>query len=102
MSDQIDTYATPYGTVSVIGGVRRTHYNGRHCYAVVTTGDHDAFFSPQDYELYPELYPEILHQEDRADGKRETWYVPRDDTFEQYANELERLGAWDEEEGAAL
>lgn len=89
MSNQIDVFITPHGTVSVIG-LRETRYNGRHCYAVVTTGDHDAYFAPQDHELYPE----ILHQEDRADGKRETWYVPRDDTFELYANELERLGVW--------
>lgn len=90
MTTSIDTYTNPYGTVSVIGGIRYTRYNGRHCYAVVTTGDHDAYFAPQDHELYPE----ILHAEEWQDGKRETWYVPRDDTFELYANELERLGVW--------
>lgn len=94
MSVQIDTYATSYGTVSVIGDLRKTRYNGRHCYAVVTTGDHDAYFAPQDHELYPE----ILHAEELQDGKRKTWYIPRDNNFEQYANELERLGAWDQED----
>lgn len=98
MSDQIDTYATPYGTVSVIGGLRETRYNGRFCYAVVTTGDHDAYFALHDHELYPE----ILHAEELQDGKRKTWYRPRDDTFEQYANELERLGVWGDGEDAAL
>lgn len=94
----IDTYTNPYGTVSVIGGIRYSRLNGRLCYSVVTTGDHDAYFAPENHELYPE----ILHAEEWQDGKRKTWYIPRDDTFEQYANELERLGAWDEEEDAAL
>lgn len=86
----IDTYTNPYGTVSVIGGIRYTRYSGRLCYAVVTTGDHDAFFAPENHELYPE----ILHREDRADGTRETWYIPKGDWFLPHAEAMEKGKQW--------
>jgi hypothetical protein len=90
LSDQIYTYATPYGTVNVIGGIRYTRYNGRLCYSVVTTGDHDAFFAPQDHELYPE----ILYWEDREDGTRQTWYVPKGEWFLPHAEAMEKWKQW--------
>lgn len=85
-----ETYTTPYGVVTVIGGIRYSQFNGLKCYSVVTTGDHDAFFAPADHELYPE----ILHREDREDGTRQTWYIPKGDWFLPHAEAMDAAGKW--------
>lgn len=86
MSGELRQWTTGDGrTVTTIGSLRETVFNGTRCYAVLTTGDHDAYLARGNAQ--------VLHWHDMGDGVRETYYVP-DGDFAGYAARLDHLNAW--------
>jgi hypothetical protein len=75
------TYTRAGQSVTKIGAMEATHYNGQPCYRVYLRGDLDFFGSG------------ILAVEERPDCTV-VWYRPQDEHFVGFARQMEEIGAW--------